>query len=94
MLFTVAYLYWICQFIYICEVYIILFWWGIVLFLVCLTVKENVGMPKTKQKILWFVNTKKKEGNLLAERYSLRNLNIIYKISKSIFYLRIPTLDR
>jgi hypothetical protein len=39
---------------------------------------------------LWI--PRKKAENSLAEIYSLRNLYIIYYISKNIFYLWIPTL--
>jgi hypothetical protein len=49
------------------------------LFLVSLTVYVNAGMLKAVD-FWWTIQyiPGKKEGNLLAEIYSLRNLNIFY----------------
>jgi hypothetical protein len=63
-------LYWINPLIKICEIYIIYFWRGIGLFIVCLAVDENAGMPEN-YRFIWTMNNKKKEGNLLAEIFSL-----------------------
>jgi hypothetical protein len=48
------------------KISIIYFWRGIGLFLVCLTVSENVGMPKNYRFMLDY-EYQKKERNLPAE---------------------------
>jgi hypothetical protein len=42
-----------------CEIYIISFWRGIGLFIVCLTINENAGMSETID-LQWTINKKKK----------------------------------
>jgi hypothetical protein len=50
-------------------------------------------MPENHRIIMDYEYQEKKEGNLLAEIYNLRNLYIIYKISKINFYLSRNTIS-
>jgi hypothetical protein len=48
----------------ICEIYIFPFWWGIGLFLVCLTVKENAGIKENYRISMDYEYQEKKQGTL------------------------------
>jgi hypothetical protein len=64
LLLKVAYLYWIYPQIYICEIYIIYFWWGIGLLIACFADWENSGTPDNYRIIMGYEYQEKKEGNL------------------------------